>query len=169
MVKLAHDDPRAAARLLIGLVPVEKALLPAPLEYDLTIREARTYFISITEAGAAASEIEAPRPRSLAAFHAAADALTLAELLAGVDKRMGRWLGPIKVHGRKRGAEIVRDTLTAAQLDLTAAARQGADLDPDLVLPLRLRDPPLVDQGTPLHGRPGAAGSAAAALARPRP
>jgi hypothetical protein len=136
VVKLAHDDPRAAARLLIGLVPVQKALVPAPLDYDLTIREAGTFSISITEAGAAASEIEAPRPRSIAAFHATADALTLAELLAGVDKRMGRWLGPVKVQGRKRGAETVRDTLTSAQLDLTAAARQGADLDPDLVFRL---------------------------------
>ena len=49
---------------------------------------------------------------------------------------MGRWLGAIKVQGRKRGAETVRDTLTSTKLDLTTAARGGADLDPALVFRL---------------------------------
>ncbi len=59
--------------------------------------------------------------------------MTLAELLAGVDKRMGRWFGAIKVRGRRRGAEVLRDALVGARLDLAAAARAGAELDPDLV------------------------------------
>ena len=46
---------------------------------------------------------------------------------------MGRWLGSVKVHGRRRGAEALRAALAGAQLDLAAAARAGADLDPDLV------------------------------------
>ena len=62
-----------------------------------------------------------------------ADIVTLAELLAGVDKRMGRWLGQVKVRGRRRGAAALRDALAGAELDLAAAARAGAELDPDLV------------------------------------
>ena len=46
---------------------------------------------------------------------------------------MGRWFGPVRVRGRKRGAEVVRDTLARTDLDLAGAARAGADLDPDLV------------------------------------
>jgi alkyl sulfatase BDS1-like metallo-beta-lactamase superfamily hydrolase len=46
---------------------------------------------------------------------------------------MGRWFGPIKVHGRRRGAEALRDALVGARLDLAAAARAGAELDPELV------------------------------------
>jgi hypothetical protein len=133
LVKLAHDDPRAAARLLLGLVPVQRALVSPPLEYDLTIQGSGTYAISVSTDRAQAKEIEAPRPRAIAAFHLAADVVTLAELLAGVDKRMGRWFGPVKVRGRRRGAEALRDALASTDLSLSAAARAGADLDPDLV------------------------------------
>ena len=61
--------------------------------------------------------------------------MTLTELLAGVDKRLGRWRGPIRVRGNRRGAEALRDALVGARLDLAAAARAGAELDPDLVFP----------------------------------
>ena len=133
LVKLAHDDPRAATRLLLGLVPAQHALLDAPVEYDLTIRDAGTYAVSVGAEGASARTVASPRPRAEAAFHVTADVVTLAELLAGVPRRMGRWFGPVRVKGRKRGAEVLRDTLAGAQLDLGAAARAGADLDPDLV------------------------------------
>jgi len=133
LVKLAHDDPRTATRLLLGLVPVQRALVRSPLEYDLTIRGSGTYAISIGEQGAAARSIGAPRPRDQAAFHASADVVTLAELLAGVEKRMGRWLGSVRVHGPRRRAEALRAALVRAELDLAAAARAGADLDPELV------------------------------------
>jgi hypothetical protein len=133
LVKLAHDDPRAATRLLLGLVPVQRALVPPPVEYDLTIRGDGTYAISIGQQGATAKPLPGPRPRRQAAYHLSADVVTLAELLAGVPKRMGRWFGPIKVHGRRRGAEALRDALVGARLDLAAAARAGAELDPELV------------------------------------
>jgi hypothetical protein len=133
LLKLAHDDPRAATRLLLGLVPVQRALLTPPLDYDLTIRDDGTYAISVSHQHATVKSLTGPRPRSQAAFHVAADIVTLAELLAGVDKRMGRWFGPVRVHGRRRGAELVRDTLASTKLDLTAAARAGAELEPELV------------------------------------
>ena len=133
LVKLAHDDPRAATRLLLGLVPAQHALIDAPLEYDLTIRESGTYAVSVTPEGASARALAEPRPRREAAFHITADVVTLAEVLAGVDRRMGRWFGPVRVKGRKRGAEVVRETLARTDLDLAGAARAGADLDPDLV------------------------------------
>jgi len=135
LVKLAHDDPAAATRLLLALVPAQRVLLPSPLEYDVTITGSGTYAISVGRHGAAARPIGAPRPRSGAAFHVSADIVTLTELLAGVEKRMGRWLGSVKVRGRRRVAFALRDTLRSARLDLPAAARAGADLGPDLVLP----------------------------------
>jgi hypothetical protein len=133
LVKLAHDDPRAATRMLLGLVPAQRALVDPPLEYDLTIRGAGTYAISVRADGAGARALAGPRPRGEAAFHVAADIVTLAELLAGVNKRMGRWFGTVKVTGRRRRAEQLRDALTRSGLDLGAAARAGADLDPELV------------------------------------
>ena len=59
--------------------------------------------------------------------------MTLAELLAGVEKRMGRWVGSVRLRGRRRRAEALRDALVRADLGLAAAARAGAELDPDLV------------------------------------
>jgi hypothetical protein len=133
LVKLAHDDPRAATRLVLGLVPAQRALVTAPLEYDLTIRDSGTYAVSVAGNAATARAIGEPRPRGEASFHASADIVTLAELLAGVEKRMGRWIGSVKVHGRRRDAETLRAALAGASLDLASAARAGADLDPDLV------------------------------------
>jgi hypothetical protein len=133
LVKLAHDDPRSAVRLVLGLVPVQRALVAGSLEYDLTIRDSGTYAVSIGDHRASARSIGGPRPRDEAAFHAAADIVTLTELLAGVEKRMGRWIGSVKVHGRRRDAELLKAALTSARLDLAAAARAGVDLDPDLV------------------------------------
>ena len=68
VVKLAHDDPRAATRLVLGLIPVQRALLNAPLEYDLTIRGSGTYAISVSEQAASARSVarraRVSRPRS---------------------------------------------------------------------------------------------------------
>jgi hypothetical protein len=133
LVKLAHDDPRAATRLVLGLVPVQRALVQQPLEYDLTIRGHGTYAISIGDEGAAARSVGGPRPRGEALFHASADIVTVAECLAGVEKRMGRWFGSVRVQGRRSAAQELRAAVAAAELDLAAAARAGADLDPDLV------------------------------------
>ena len=133
LVKLAHDDPRTATRLMLALVPAQHAIVAAPLEYDLTIRGSGTYAVSIEEGEATARTVGGPRPRDQAAFHLAADVVTLAEMLAGVEKRMGRWVGSVKVHGRRRGALALRDALAGASLDLAAAARAGADLEPELV------------------------------------
>ncbi|HZH23705.1 MAG TPA: hypothetical protein VEY49_02280 [Solirubrobacteraceae bacterium] len=133
LARLAHDDPRTAARLLLALVPVQGTLLARALEYDLTIAGAGTYAISSDGRHASVRPLHEPRPRAQAAFHVAADAATLAELLAGLQKRMGRWIGSVRVQGRRRDAEALRDALVACDLDLASAARAGADLEPDLV------------------------------------
>jgi hypothetical protein len=121
------------SRALLALVPAQRGLLPDPLEYDLTIREVGTFAVWVGADGAEAREIDAPRPRSVAAFHLAADVDALTQALAGVDKRLGRWIGSLRVRGRRRAAETLRRALAGADLSLAAAARNGADLDPDVV------------------------------------
>ena len=135
LVRLAHEDPALATRILLALVPAQHVLLPAPVEYDLTIAGRGTYAVSVAHDRAVARATGAPRPRSQAAFHVAADVVTLAEVLAGVDKRMGRWIGSVRVHGRRRDAVALRDALVRAQIDLAAAARAGARLGPELIFP----------------------------------
>jgi hypothetical protein len=76
--------------------------------------------------------IAAPRGRHVAEFHLTADPLVFAELLAGVDHRIGRFFGPVRVRGRKRRVKALRQLQTTT-ISLTDAARSGANLDPELV------------------------------------
>ena len=73
-----------------------------------------------------------PRGRPHAEFHLSADALTLAELLAGVDHRIGRWRGPARFTGSRRKLDVLR-SLPATSVSLADAARAGAELEPALV------------------------------------
>ena len=133
IVKLAHDDPGAAGALLAALLPAQAAALATPLDYDLTIHDAGTFAVKIDSRGAARVHARPePRGRPHAEFHLSADPLTLAELLAGVDHRIGRWRGPARFTGSRRKLDVLR-SLPAASVSLTDAARAGAELEPALV------------------------------------
>ncbi len=132
LVKLAHDDPAAAAGLLVALLPAQGAVLEGPLSYDLTIREAGSFSVAIAGGRATIDQIDFPRPRGIADFHLSADTVVLSELLAGVEHRIGRFFGPARVRGRKRRLRELRQLAqaTTAPADL---ARAGARLDPGVV------------------------------------
>ena len=133
IVKLAHDDPGAAGALLAALLPAQAAALATPLDYDLTIHDAGTFAVKIDSRGAARVHARPePRGRPHAEFHLSADPLTLAELLAGVDHRIGRWRGPARFSGSRRKLDVLR-SLPATSVSLTDAARAGAELEPALV------------------------------------
>jgi hypothetical protein len=132
LVKLAHDDPETAGRIIAGLLPVQAAIVQGPVDYDLTIAEVGTFAVTINSGRAYVKQIVAARGRREAEFHLSADALTLAELIAGVPHRVGRFRGPARVSGRKRRIKPLRG-LPAARLSLAEAARAGARLDPSLV------------------------------------
>jgi hypothetical protein len=134
IVKLAHDDPAAAGRLLAALLPAQAAALATPLDYDITITEAGTFAVKIGGSGRHSRVHARPEPRGRphAEFHLSADALTLAELLAGVEHRIGRWRGPARFSGSRRKLAVLR-LLPATSISLAEAARAGADLDPALV------------------------------------
>src|SRR3954464_6595340 len=86
----------------------------------------------IAGGGAAGEPLERPRARRDAEFHLTADPLILAELLAGVEHRVGRFFGPARVKGRKRRLKALHP-LHEDAATLTEAARAGAALDPELV------------------------------------
>jgi hypothetical protein len=131
-VKLAHDDPVTAGRLIAALLPAQAAALANPLDYDLTIREVGTFAVTIAGTWTHVKQLTRPRPRGAADFHLRADALTLAELLAGVDRRIGRFFGAARFSGSRRRLNVLR-ALPATRLTLAEAARAGAGLEPDLV------------------------------------
>jgi hypothetical protein len=132
IVKLAHDDPAVAARVLAALLPAQAVAVAGPLNYDVTIREVGTFGVAIGGGRASVERIASPHPRSVADFHLIGDAVTIAELLAGVGHRIGRFFGPIRARGRKRRLKDLRP-LTAGTISLEDAARAGARLEPELV------------------------------------
>ena len=107
--------------------------MQTPLDFDLTIRGTGTYAVTLGADTSSVVRITAPRPRSLATCHIAADVATLAELVAGADKRLGRWLGPVRVRGRRQQAEALAFGVRTVTLSLAEAARAGAAPPPDLV------------------------------------
>jgi plasmid stabilization system protein ParE len=132
IVKLAHDDPNLASRLLAALLPAQGAAMEGPLGYDITIRGTGTFGVAIAGGRAGVEPLNLPRGRHVAEFHLTSDPLVFAELLAGVDHRIGRFFGPVRVRGRKRAVKALR-ALRTTTASLTDAARAGADLDPELV------------------------------------
>jgi hypothetical protein len=87
---MGREDPDAAARLLVALAPALQLVAPPPLDFDLTIRGTGTYAVTLRPGDASVRPLAQPRPRRQAAFHITADAATLAEVVAGVRKRIGR-------------------------------------------------------------------------------
>jgi hypothetical protein len=132
IVKLAHDDPATAGRLLAALLPAQGPLIGAPLAYDVTIGGVGTFAVNVAGRRASVERIDSPRPRRQAAFHLTGDPLTLAELLAGVNHRVRRFRGAVRVRGRRRRLAALRGLTTSAQT-LAEAARAGAKLEPELV------------------------------------
>lgn len=131
LVKLAHDDPASAARLLAGLLPAQWRAVAEPVDYDLTIAEAGTF--AVTVAAGAAHVRPVAGPRKEAEFHLRTDALTLAELLAGHGPRPRRFGGRARVSGKARRLKVLQP-LTSTTLSLPDALRAGASLEPELVL-----------------------------------
>ena len=132
LVKLAHDDPEAAGRIIAGLLPVQAAIFDGPVDYDLTIAETGTYAVTVAGGRAYVKRVDGPRGRREAEFHLATDALTLAELIAGVPHRIGRFRGAARVSGRKRRVKPLK-AIPGAGLSLAEAARAGARLEPALI------------------------------------
>jgi hypothetical protein len=132
LVKLAHDDPVAAGRLLAGLLSAQHAVVDDPPDYDITIAEVGTFAVSRAGRTTLVSPIEEPRGRSQARFHIEGDALTLAETLSGVETRPRRRRGPLRAHGKVREARRLTEGLR--EVSLGDLVRAGADLDPELVL-----------------------------------
>jgi hypothetical protein len=98
----------------------------------VTIREAGMFGVAIAGGRASVERLDTPHSRSVAEFHLIGDAVTLAELIAGVHHRIGRFFGPVRARGRKRRVKELRP-VTNGGISFTDAARAGARLDPELV------------------------------------
>src|SRR4051794_30651271 len=140
LVALAERDPVAAGEVLAGLLPAQGPLFDAPVAYDLTIGGLGTFAVTVSDGVAAIERVPKPRSRGEALFELRSDPLTLAELLAGDEHRIGRFRGRARVSRRRRRARVL-ETLPEARISLADALRAGVRLEPALVykaLPLAI-------------------------------
>ena len=154
LVKLAHDDPKAAGKLIAGLLPVQAVIVQGPVDYDLTIAEVGTFAVTVAGGRAYVKEIDAPRGRSEAEFHLTAEALTLAELIAGVPHKVGRFRGADPGHRPQAPPQAAprhprRPALARRGRSRRRAARAGARLPH-----VPLRHPGRLVARPPVHRRP---------------
>ncbi|MEA2170655.1 MAG: hypothetical protein QOF76_3955 [Solirubrobacteraceae bacterium] len=133
LVKLAHDDPTAAARVIVGLLNAQHVAFGDPLDWDLTITELGTFGVASTTDATTITRLDEPRGRPHAAFHLRGDALSVAESVAGVGDRPSRLRGGLRTSGRVRDA---RRLLATAETPPTLAAliSNGAELEPALIV-----------------------------------
>src|SRR4051794_36331678 len=132
LVALAERDPVAAGEVLAGLLPAQGPLFDAPVAYDLTIGGIGTFAVTVSDGVAAIERVPKPRSRGEALFELRSDPLTLAELLAGDEHRIGRFRGRARVSRRRRKARVL-EALPDARIGLADALRAGARLEPALV------------------------------------
>ena len=132
LVRLAAEDPFTAARLMAALLPAQGAFLREDVDYDLTIRELGTFSVTVAGGRTSVRALLRPRPRREAQMHLTVHALTLAELLAGRPRRVGRLLAPVRLRGSRRALDGLA-VLAQEGPRLADVARAGAVLEPALL------------------------------------
>jgi predicted nucleic acid-binding Zn-ribbon protein len=132
ITRMLADDPEAARRLLIHLIPGQTAELHQPLDYDIDLVGHGCIAISLGPQGAKVVPISEPRSRPHAQFGLELDALGLVALLVEGGERARAEGTPIRVRGTWRRRRALR-AIPPASLRLGELARLNVWPDPALV------------------------------------
>jgi hypothetical protein len=137
--RLAERDPARAGEILLALLPVQGAVHPEPLTYDVLLGPERSVRVRVSYGGATrVTESQSAPDPSDAAFRVLGDAAAVARLVAaGVPRRrlFGRGRGLARVQGSRLQARALV-ALSDAPLGLNGLLAAGARLDPSLLLTL---------------------------------
>jgi hypothetical protein len=136
---LARTDPDRAGRLVLDLLPAQRAVYPRPIAYDLEVGgEWGCLRVTVRDGSQQIVPSDAPRSPADVAFRFAGEPADLGRLLrAGrLRRRFGRGLG--RVHGR-RSRLAALDALIGTQLGLGALQASGVRLAPRTALELLAR------------------------------
>jgi hypothetical protein len=144
---LARSDPDRAGRLVLDLVPAQRAVYPRPIAYDLELGgEWGCLRVTVRDGSQQIVSSDAPRSPADVDFRFAGEPADLGRLLrAGwLGRRFGRGRG--RVSGR-RSRLAALDALVGTQLGLGALHASGVRLAPRTALELlaRLISPTWVD------------------------
>jgi len=131
--KLAARDPTSAGRLIVDLLPAQRAASPRPVAYDLVLAADACVQVTV---GAGTGEVQfgdAPRDRSEVHFQVRGDLASIARLLTAGPVRRRLRRGIAKIKGDRGATEALR-LLVRCPLTLRQLRAAGVRLEPMMAL-----------------------------------
>jgi hypothetical protein len=135
--KLVRDDPEAAGRLLLELLPLQRVVYPHKIAYDLVLGSGRgeahparsCVCVTVPNGTSSITVQSAPRPREEVNFQVVGDPARIARLLTAgrFRRRFSRRVA--RVRGRRDGVAALT-ALLGTPLDLRDLHRAGVRPDP---------------------------------------
>jgi hypothetical protein len=138
--RLAAQDASAAGRLLLALLPAQRAADPRPVSYDLVMSDVLVAHVTVGSTSANVELDATTRPLTEVDFQLVGDLARIARLLAAGPVRrrlgglaLGRPVARVRGH---RARLVALDDLLGARLTLAQLHAAGVMLDPALALTL---------------------------------
>ena len=133
---LAGKDPTAAGRLLLALLPAQRAADPQAVGYDLVVRGVLCAQVTVGSGTIHVEMTDVPRPLNEVDFRLVGDLAGVARfLVAGHLRRRLPSRRRARIHGDRRRVAAL-DHLVRARLTLDQLVAAGVKLDPLLALTL---------------------------------
>jgi hypothetical protein len=134
IVRMARDDPRAAAALIVALAPAQALAIEGRLVYDLTVEELGTYRVTLENGRGSAAPLLATAPSGSGEvqFRLAGSAESLATAIAEAGARRSLRRNRARIRGRRKHARRLL-AVHGARLGLPEVARAGLWIDPGLI------------------------------------
>src|SRR5205085_9892825 len=134
---LAAHDPSEAGRLLLAMLPAQRAADPHPVAYDLILSDVLVAHVTVGSAAAHTAFDATARPRSEVDFQLVGELASIARLLTAgpVRRRLRARRRIARVRGDRRRLTAL-DRLIRAPLSLRQLHAAGVRLDPMLAFTL---------------------------------
>jgi ribonucleoside-diphosphate reductase beta chain len=128
--RIAADDPKLAARLVLMTLPAAAAHISGTLVYQLDVEELGSYLVSVSGGRA---RVDEARTTDDSDFRLQTDARTLIELVTGTSGPVGLMMrGRLRIRGKRRRALKLRQ-MSSADVSLSEVVESGGTLDPDIL------------------------------------
>jgi ribonucleoside-diphosphate reductase beta chain len=128
--RMAADDPKLAARLVLMVFPAAASRIPDTLAFELRIAELGDYRVRVADG---AARVDPGGEEGEVDFRLSTDATALVDLVTGAARPFRLMLGGrLRIRGKRRRALKLRAMGTEAP-DIQDVVRSGGQLDPDVL------------------------------------
>jgi ribonucleoside-diphosphate reductase beta chain len=128
--RMAADDPKLAARLVLMMLPAAASRIPDTLAFELRIAELGDYRVRVADG---AARVDPGGQEGEVDFRLSTDATALVDLVTGAARPFRLMLGGrLRIRGKRRRALKLRAMGTEAP-DIQDVVRSGGQLDPDVL------------------------------------